>query len=185
MKKQLILSIVIMFVLLAVTAGAFTVSDGSDVSYTAASESMILLKNENNALPLTSTDKIAIFGEGQVFTDGRTGGFIFMGQGSGSFKFDETIANPCDVFTSYVDMGKLGGVYTALSDAYKTAAAAGGDFSYSPTDAEYTAAAAYADKAIYIINRVAHEGADAEEVTETVVTEEMTEDIQTEVQEEE
>lgn len=163
MKKRSILSMVIMCVLLAVAASAFTVSDGSDVSYTAASESMILLKNENNALPLTSTDKIAIFGAGQVFTDGCTGGFIFMGQGSGSFKFDETIANPCDVFTSYVDMGKLGGVYTALSDAYKTAAAAGGDFSYSPTDAEYTAAAAYADKAIYIINRVAHEGADAEE----------------------
>ena len=125
MKKQFVLSIIIIFIFLAVTASAFTVSDGSDISYMAASESMILLKNENNALPLTSTDKIAIFGAGQVFTDGRTGGFIFMGQGSGSFRYDEVISNPCDVLASYADEGKLGGVYSSLSDAYKAVAVAG------------------------------------------------------------
>ena len=140
MKKRFILSMIILSVLFATVASAITVSDGSEISYTAASESMVLLKNENNALPLTSTDKIAIFGEGQVFTDGRTGGFIFMGQGSGSFKFDEKIANPCDVLASYVSAGKLGGVYTALSDSYKAAAVSGEDFVYSPTDAEYSAA---------------------------------------------
>ncbi|MBQ4556123.1 MAG: glycoside hydrolase family 3 C-terminal domain-containing protein [Clostridia bacterium] len=159
----LLLSLVLLCVSFSFAANAFTVSDGSDISYAAASESMVLLKNDNDALPLKNTDKIAIFGEGQVFTDGRTGGFIFMGQGSGSFRFDGTIKNPCDVLASYVDNGKLGGVYTTLSASYKNVAATGSDFSYSPTDAEYTAAAAYADKAVYIINRVAHEGADADE----------------------
>ena len=154
---------VFLFCALTFVSNAFVVTDGADTSYTAASESMVLLKNDNDALPLKNTDKIAIFGEGQVFTDGRTGGFIFMGQGSGSFRYNGTVKNPCDVLASYVDEGKLGGVYTALSASYKNAAVTGSDFTYSPTDAEYAAAAAYANKAIYIINRVAHEGADAAE----------------------
>ena len=52
--------------ILSVGTSAFMVADGLDISYAAALESMVLLKNENDALPLTATDKIALFGEGQI-----------------------------------------------------------------------------------------------------------------------
>ncbi len=159
---SIMLAAMLMCSLLSFGANAYSTSDGADKSYAAASEALVLLKNENSALPLTSTDKIAIFGDGQVYTDGKTGGFFLMGRGSGYFVPSETPKSPCDVLSSYVEEGKLGGVYTALSDSYKAAAetGAGTDFSYSPTDAEYTAAAEYADKAVYILNRTSHEGSD-------------------------
>ncbi len=145
---------------LPVSVGAYVVADGADKSYAAAAEAMVLLKNENHALPLTSADKIAIFGDGQVYTDGKTGGFFLMGRGSGYFVPSETPKNPCDVLASYVNNGKLGGVYTALSESYKAAAVTGKDFTYSPTDEEYAAAAEYADKAVFIVNRTSFEGSD-------------------------
>ena len=160
---SILLSVCLFVSAFCLPTSAYTVADGASVSYAAASESMVLLKNENRALPLTKSDKIAIFGEGQVFTDGKTGGFFLMGRGSGYFTLTETPKNPCDLLASYVSAGKLGGVYTALSASYKAAASAAEketDFAYSPTDAEYTAAAAYADKAVYILNRTAKEGAD-------------------------
>lgn len=141
----------------------YAVTDGADVSYAAASEAMVLLKNENNALPLTSSDKIAIFGNGQVYTNGKNGGYLLMGLGSGYFVPSETPKSPCDVLVSYVDAGKLGGVYTSLSESYKAAAAAesaDANFVYLPTAAEYAAAAEYADKAVYILNRPTSEGSD-------------------------
>ncbi len=158
-----ILTVLLLSSALSILGSAYTVSDGPAISYTAAKESMVLLKNEDKALPLTKADKIAIFGEGQVFTNGKHGGFFLMGRGSGYFTVTETPQSPCDILTSYVSEGKLGGVYTALSALYKSAAIAAGketDFSYAPKDAEYTAAAAYANKAIYIVNRTAAEGAD-------------------------
>ncbi len=163
MKKDsilVILSLILVCSMLPVNIGAYSVPDGADKSFAAASEALVLLKNEDSALPLTSTDKIAIFGEGQVYTDGRTGGFFIMGRGSGAFVESEEPKNPCDVLESYVSQGKLGGVYSALSDSYKAAAVTGEDFSYSPTEDEYTAAADYADKAVYILNRTSAEGAD-------------------------
>ncbi len=164
MKIRALISIFLVAILvcsvLPIAGSAYAASDGADKSYAAASEAMVLLKNENNALPLTSSDKIAIFGDGQVYTDGKTGGFFLMGRGSGYFVPSETPKSPCDVLASYVGAGKLGGVYTALSESYKAAAVSGEDFTYSPTDAEYTAAAEYADKAIYIVNRTSSEGAD-------------------------
>ncbi len=164
MKIRVLISIFLVAVLvcsvLPISGSAYAATDGADKSYAAASEALVLLKNENNALPLTSTDKIAIFGEGQVYTDGKTGGFFLMGRGSGYFVPSETPKSPCDLLASYVSTGKLGGVYTALSDSYKAAAVNGKDFTYSPTDAEYTAAAEYANKAVYILNRTSAEGAD-------------------------
>lgn len=156
----LLIAVLLVCSLLPISSSAYAVLDGADKSFAAASEALVLLKNDNKALPLTPTDKIAVFGEGQVYTDGKTGGFFLMGRGSGYFVPSETPKSPCDLLESYVSVGKLGGIYTALSDSYKTASAAGGDFAYSPTDAEYTAAAEYANKAIYIVNRTSAEGAD-------------------------
>jgi len=150
---------------LPVSALALSVSDGADLSYAAAAESMVLLKNDNKALPLTSEDKVALFGEGQIFTDGKYGGFFLMGRGSGYFILSETPKSPCDILLSYVSKGTLGGVYTKLVNSYKVAAAKAAketDFTYSPKDEEYAAAAEYADKAIYIVNRSAAEGADTQ-----------------------
>ena len=160
---SMILIVSLLCGILPLSGNAYTVSDGPSVSYEAAKESMVLLKNDNRALPLTSKDKIAIFGEGQVFTDGKYGGFFLMGRGSGYFTLTEMPKNPCDVLNSYVTSGKLGGVYTSLSTSYKKAASAAGketDFSYSPKNSDYTDAAAYANKAIYIVNRTAAEAAD-------------------------
>ena len=156
----IILALTLVCSVLPISGSAYYVSDGADKSYAAACEAMVLLKNENNALPLTSTDKIAVFGEGQVYTDGKTGGFFTMGRGSGYFVPSETPKSPCDLLATYVENGKLGGIYTALCDSYKAAAVSGEDFSYSPTDEEYTAAAEYADKAVYIVNRTSAEGND-------------------------
>lgn len=156
----IILALTLMCSVLPICGSAYYVSDGADKSYAAACEAMVLLKNENNALPLTSTDKIAVFGEGQVYTDGKTGGYFLMGRGSGYFVPSETPTSPCDLLVTYVEDGKLGGIYTALCDSYKAAAVSGEDFSYSPTDEEYTAAAQYADKAVYIVNRTSSEGND-------------------------
>ncbi len=144
-------------------ASAYAVSDGAEKSYAAATEGMVLLRNEDKALPLTATDKIALFGEGQVFTDGKTGGFYLMGRGSGYFVLSETPPSPYALLTSYAAAGKLGGVYDALTASYQAAAKAdadGEDYAYVPTDAEYTAAAAYADKAVVFISRTSSEGSD-------------------------
>ena len=102
---------------LPLTAGAYAEPDGAEKAYAAAAEALVLLKNENRALPLTSADKIAVFGEGQVYTDGKTGGFFLMGRGSGYFVPSETPKSPCDVLASYVTAGKLGGIYAPLSAA--------------------------------------------------------------------
>ncbi|MBR5012259.1 MAG: hypothetical protein IKY12_06835, partial [Clostridia bacterium] len=77
---SLLLAVLFICSALSVNVGAYAVSDGADKAYDAAAEAMVLLKNENNALPLTSSDKIAIFGEGQIYTDGKTGGFFLMGR---------------------------------------------------------------------------------------------------------
>lgn len=156
----LLLSLCMLMAATVIPSSAYAEADGAEKAYAAATEAMVLLKNENNALPLTSTDKIALFGEGQIYTDGKTGGFFLMGRGSGYFVPSETPKSPCDVLASYAEAGKLGGVYTALTESYKAATVAGEDFTYSPADDEYTAAAAYADKAIYIVNRTSYEGSD-------------------------
>ena len=48
---------------LIMPSGAYTLSNSADISYAAAKETMVLLKNDHAALPLTSNDKIALFGE--------------------------------------------------------------------------------------------------------------------------
>ena len=168
---------VLLCVIFTFSSMAFTVDDGADVSFSAASEAMVLLKNESNALPLTSSDKIAIFGEGQIFTDGKTGGFFLMGRGSGYFVLteDSQKQNPCDLLAAYVDSGKLGGVYTPLMESYKSYAVSGEDFSYSPTDEEYASAAAYADKALYVINRSSQEAVALDESVYDLTEKEQTE----------
>ena len=168
MKRVISLLLCLVTVALGVTpAFAYSVPDGEDVAYEAAAESMVLLRNEKNALPLTSKDKVALFGEGQVYTDGMTGGFFLMGRGSGDFLPTKTPPSPCDLLASYANKGKLGGVYSQLSAKYKSAAtkASGTDFVYSPSEADIKAAAEYADKAIYFLNRTTYEGLDNEKLS--------------------
>ena len=165
LRRFVCVLLALIFALACFPAAAFslTVSDGADVSYEAASESMVLLKNERSALPLTSDDKIAIFGEGQVFTNGMYGGFYVMGRGSGRFPLSETPKSPCDILTSYVAKGLLGGVYAPLCASYKKAAAkvdVSVDIQYSPSQEEYDSAAKYANKAIFIVNRSTGESKD-------------------------
>lgn len=168
LKLRLLSTLLCIFMLIpsfSFTAFGYAVPDGASASYTAAVEGMVLLKNDKDALPLKSTDKIAVFGEGQVYTDGRTGGYFLMGRGSGKFVPHKTPSSPYDLLSSYASKGKLGGVYSDLVSSYKKAASAAPetDFPYSPTAAQITAAAGYANKAIYILNRTSTEGADNSE----------------------
>lgn len=121
------MSVVFSMSCIPISAHEYSVAQREQISGGAASEAMVLLKNENSALPLTSVDKIALFGEGQVYTDGKTGGYLIMGKGSGQFAPTRVPASPSDVFSGYVNDGKLGGVYEPLAASYKAAAAAGGD----------------------------------------------------------
>ena len=157
---SLLLAALLIFLLFPAGALAYYADDGAVLSYEAAAEGAVLLKNDKNALPLEKTDKIALFGVGQIVTDGKTGGFFLMGRGSGYFTLTETPKSPCDLLLSAAREGKIGGVYEPLVASYRKAAKTGEDFSYTPTAAEYSAAAAYADKAVVILSRSSAEGAD-------------------------
>ncbi len=156
----LFLAAVLFCSLVPAKALAYPVGDGAAAAYEAAAEGAVLLKNENGALPLEKTDRIALFGVGQVVTDGKTGGFYLMGRGSGYITLSETPKSPCDLLAAAARAGRLGGVYEPLVASYKKAAKTGETFSYTPTAEEYRAAGEYADKAVVFLSRSSAEGAD-------------------------
>ena len=59
---SMILIVSLLCGILPLSGSAYTVSDGPSVSYEAAKESMVLLKNENSVLPLKKQDEITVLG---------------------------------------------------------------------------------------------------------------------------
>ncbi len=113
-------------------------------------EGIVLLKNNNDVLPLNSDSKVAVFGKGQLYT---SGGYTLGGGGSGTMYLSYTPDGPGDHLVKLANEGKLS-VYTPLYEAYKA------DADYTPTAQMYDDASAAADTAIMYISRSASEGSD-------------------------
>lgn len=113
-------------------------------------EGMVLLKNDNNALPLSSNSSIAVFGKAQLRI---AGGYYLGGGGSGTMYLDYTPMGPGDYLMQLSKEGKVS-VYEPLYEAYLA------DNNYTPTNAMYEAASAAADTAVMFIGRSASEGGD-------------------------
>lgn len=137
-----------------------------------ANEGIVLLKNENNALPLQKGAKIALFGEGQVdrYQWGenidsltRQAGFVAFGSGSSRAVGTNGTIDPLDAFRKYAKDGYLS-LYEPLSEKYEntpltkttdTGSSRIHSFAlnYVPDSDMYTQSSANADTAIVFISR--------------------------------
>ena len=133
--------------LLGGTAVAEPAEGGFDLSWTAAEEGMVLLKNDNDALPLAKGSKIALLG-------GTRGQWLPAGGGSSGLTA-EVVISPYEVFHGYVDRGEVT-LYEPLSDADSKVGRDG----LVLTDKQVSDAAAAADVAIVFIHRYSEEGKD-------------------------
>ncbi|MDR0380387.1 MAG: glycoside hydrolase family 3 C-terminal domain-containing protein [Oscillospiraceae bacterium] len=120
----------------------------ADLSRQVAGEGIVLLKNDNDALPLTDAETVSVFGRRQIST-------LYCGSGSGG-----------EVYPS-VKVSILAGlrehpgirVNEPLAQAYEilNQQSPGTEM---PSDAVLNAAAAVSEKAIVVIGRTAGEGSD-------------------------
>ena len=137
-----------------------------------AAEGIVLLKNENNALPLQKGAKIALFGEGQVdrYQWGenidsltRQAGFVAFGSGSSRAVGTNGTIDPLDAFRQKVKDGFIS-LYEPLSEKYentpltkttKTDSSHISSFAlnYTPDSDMYEQASENADTAIVFISR--------------------------------
>ena len=142
------------------SAGALYYTEGQKVSRVITDEGIILLKNENAALPLASDEKVAIFGEAQKFNDNgelwNSRGYIPYGYGSQTQvgDFDGKQIDPLDALLAAEQDGEIS-IYHKMSDSY--AAGLAESTPYVPTDEDIEAAAGEAQTAIVFLNRWAGE----------------------------
>ena len=145
-KTKKLLSVflaVIMAVLTLVPmASAVPIESNKELARAILSEGTVLLKNENKVLPLKSSDKVAIFGQGQIYTGSTSNGYQIGGGGSGNLTPAYTPISPA---TALIDAGV--DVYLPLTEAYQD------DIAYVPTNDMYVSAAEYANKAVMFISR--------------------------------
>lgn len=162
LKRSLAIVIVSLMLLTALPINAFAYEHQShvDLALEAVHEGIVLLKNENNALPLAKGEKIALFGEGQIFTGMYESGYRIGGGGSGWVYINGEHQGPLDAFRAAEAAGKVD-LYDELSSAYENSVSADKKkISYVPNDTMYNNAAAKADTAIMIITRFSKENAD-------------------------
>ena len=143
-------------------------TDHTDLALTAVTEGIVLLKNDDQALPLAEKEKIALFGNGQIYAASTTEGYQIGGGGSGWVSsMKGTPMGPAEALLEAEKQGKVS-VYRPLYNAYKA------NMAYVPTDAMYADAAAFADTAIMFITRYSTEGADMDASKWSVSTAEKT-----------
>lgn len=140
---------------------------GNTVCKDIADGGIVLLKNKDNALPLSSLDKVNVFGWG-----GSDGGFILSGAGSGSSE-----ERGSGVKTTLLGAFSSRGIQTNpdLNQAYKNYSEArdNGDYwnaaypffnliepSYSSIEPLMDSALEYSSNAIVVISRLGGEGQD-------------------------
>ena len=148
---------------------------GAEISFRAATESMVLLRNDNEVLPLAEKETIALYGVGAARTvRGGTGsGDPFNGglSGGGSADVNQSTRYHINVFDSFKRLGftvvneelhvKNGERYDRLSREEET-----NHMSVfacpeeALTDAEVKGDAAKADTAVFILSRNSGEGSD-------------------------
>ena len=163
MKKRLI-SVLLSVCLAAgvmlccpVGANALYYSDGQKIARVITDEGIVMLKNENSALPIKRGSPVALFGEAQKLGESdfqdvwNMRGYIPYGYGSesqvGDFAGKEI--DPLDALTEAERSGEIK-LYHPTSERY--AAALGGE-EYIPTDEEVAAAAAGAETAVAFFSR--------------------------------
>ena len=153
-RKILAAIIVLVMVLCMIPGAAVASSEQShkDLAREAVGEGIVLLKN-NDALPLSSSNTIALFGGGQIYTASTSNGYQIGGGGSGWVNMDYTPLGPADVLINAAADGKVN-VYEPLTAAYRN------NVSYVPDEAMYNAAAEAADTAVMFITRFSTEGSD-------------------------
>ena len=122
-------------------------TDSLPLSRAAASEGMVLLKNEDSVLPLKSNDRVAIIGNG-------VNGLIGGGGGSGSMPV--TTVRFLEGMKTKHSEDKLK-LNSELAVAYSK------DKDYSPSQEELKHAVETSDKVIYTITRNSGEGSDRSE----------------------
>ncbi|MBE6949279.1 MAG: hypothetical protein E7456_05475 [Ruminococcaceae bacterium] len=143
-----LLALVMIICMLPATVVASSDQAHKDLAREAVGEGLVLLKNDDNALPLASNERVALFGGGQIYTASTSNGYQIGGGGSGWVNMDYTPDGPAEVLAEMVD------VYEPLTAAYEA------NISYVPDAAMYDAAAAYADTAIMFMTRYSTEGSD-------------------------
>lgn len=159
MKHLQKISIFLLAFLLAVcalpahSAQAVAHPGGAAVARKIMNEGMVLLKNENNALPLSPQKAIALFGESQaaayntaVDTLTPQNGYIAFGAGSAKALGSSKMVAPLDAFREAQRSGEIT-IFEELSKKYEA------DPKYIPDEAMYNAAAAFSDTAVVFIRR--------------------------------
>ncbi len=136
-----------------VTAG----KEHIQLSKEAAKEGMVLLKNENNVLPLKKGSRIALFGKGSF-------DYVKGGGGSG----DVTVSYVHNLFDGLKMQGNAVQIYEPLCDFYRSNVQSQYDAGAAPgmtvepalSDALADGARAFADTALIVISRFSGEGWD-------------------------
>ncbi len=182
MKKKMSFKRIIAFVLVLTMGFVFPTSLVSanaeeatkeltalDVVRQISDESIILLKNDNNALPLKEQSNVALFGDAQVLKYQSVyclieqPGYIPYAAGSSYINpASNTMAGPLTVFREYQKAG-LVNIYEPLAQSYENQSKFFGEYTnerkeeitteYVPTDDEYELASQFADTAIVFIRR--------------------------------
>ncbi len=128
--------------------------------HTIGGEGAVLLKNDNATLPLMTGETLAVFGDAQIFQPNDdihraypVPGFVIGGGGSGQGTPVLPTVSPLQALRDKEKAGELK-VFAPLAEAYEN------DLTYQPDDAMVAAAAAGADKALFILPRFTGEGWD-------------------------
>ena len=151
---SLFIAITLLIGALPISAAAYEHTEHTNLALLAVTEGIVLLKNDNNALPLNKNEKVALFGGGQIYTASTTSGYQIGGGGSGwvSSAYG-TPMGPADALLAAQKEGKIS-IYEPLTQAYKNNEA------YIPDAVMYNSAAEFADTAIMFITRYSKEGSD-------------------------
>ena len=153
-KRNLVVMLTIAMVFSCLIAPQVSEADESldevslAIALEAAEEGTVLLKNENDALPLSNGESIAIFGDGQRYMGNGTGtGWQINLKGSSIANSNpDNVVDPYQAFNRKNDEGKVT-LYDELSIKYQS------DIAYIPDDAMYLSASENADTAIIFIMR--------------------------------
>ncbi len=130
------------------TGTSYNANEMKKTAIQAGEEGIVMVKNENSALPLRPADTVAVFGTAQ-FWDGKysAGGYHFGGIGSGAVWGNPEKA-PIDAIKAAAAQGKFR-LYSTISDQYRQKS------NYTPTAKDYAnAKAAGVNKAVVFLTRL-------------------------------